>query len=331
MVVGLPRLVRRTQECAADIARLERIVNAPRRNVLQFALLLRGDTRIFGPEEIVPHRSQVGVSLQIVDLENTFGTGLLRRQVPDCRVGNRRKFGELAQVPGGGQLLDRLSEQCRFRTGEVLVAGLLQQGLSPKGPCSGFADLAACRSGLHVGQGAFGHVLQVVENGLVDFGLGPTVVVGPHLLRAFEFFQYQWHVAPLGHQPVIGQRAQEPRLGLIRVAGRRRGVAHIAQVGKERVGPRNDFVKLRIAVVDVDVLRGERIIVELVGDAAVGAAAGHDGRIGAHIGKIVIVIGNITLRQQRIDAVERRDDVILGGVVVAGRYRIRVIFVEKTA
>ena len=68
-------------------------------------------------------------------------------------------------------------------------------------------------------------------------------------------------------------------------------------MGEERIGPRDDFVQLRITVIYIDILLGKRIIVELVGNAAVGAAARHDGRIGAHIGEIVVVVGDITLCQ----------------------------------
>ena len=88
-------------------------------------------------------------------------------------------------------------------------------------------------------------------------------------------------------------------------------------MSEERIGARNDLVQLRITVVNIDILLGKRIIVELIGNAAVGAAVGYDGRIGAHIGKIVIVIGNITLRQRGVDAVKRCDNVLFGSIVIA--------------
>ena len=121
----------------------------------------------------------------------------------------------------------------------------------------------------------------------------------------------------LGYQPVVRQSAQEPGFGFIRIAGRRSSITDIPQMSEERIGARNDLVQLRITVVNIDILLGKRIIVELIGNAAVGAAAGYDGRIGAHIGKIVIVIGNITLRQRGVDAVKRCDNVLFGSIVIA--------------
>lgn len=128
----------------------------------------------------------------------------------------------------------------------------------------------ALRCGLHVGQRAAEHEVEVGEDRLVDLALRTAVVVGLHLVLGLELGQDQGHVAPLGHQMEIGQRAQEADFGFVGVARVAVGIAHVVQMREQRVGPRNGLKELRVAVVYVGVLLGERIVVELVRNAAVG-------------------------------------------------------------
>lgn len=88
---------------------------------------------------------------------------------------------------------------------------------------------------------------------------------------------------------------------------------------------------LRVAVVYVGVLLGERIVVELVGNAAVGAAVRHGRVMRADVGEVVVVRVVVALRERRIDAVERGDDVGFGLVEVADRRGVGVVFVEESA
>ena len=102
-------------------------------------------------------------------------------------------------------------------------------------------------------------------------------------------------------------------------------------MSEERIGARNDLVQLRITVVNIDILLGKRIILELIGNAAVGAAVRHGRVMRADVGEVVVVRVVVALRERRIDAVERGDDVGFGLVEVADRRGVGVVFVEESA
>ena len=331
MVVGYARNGRLAQVVLAHVLLGEGVVDAFGGHVLHQAHLVRGDAGFAGTEEVVPSGAEVGVVLDVVDLENVLGAGLLRGEVPDRVVGDVGQFAERPQVPCGGELFDGRSERRRLLGGEILVAGVLQFGLAVERPRGGLACTAALRCGLHVGQRAAEHVVEVGEDRLVDLALRTAVVVGLHLVLGLEFGQDQGHVAPLGHQMEIGQRAQEADFGFVGVARVAVGIAHVVQMREQRVGPRNGLEELRVTVVHVGVLLGKRIVVELVGNAAVGAAVRHGRVMRADVGEVVVVRVVVALRERRIDAVERGDDVGFGLVEVADRRGVGVVFVEESA
>ena len=190
----------------------------------------------------------------------------------------------------------------------------MQSRLAVKRQRSGLAGPAALRSGLEIGQRAVQHAIEIVEDRqhlgrLVDLRFGATVVVGRHLVLRIQTFQHQRHVPPLRDQMEIGQRTDETRFGLVGVARLGGGIGHVVEVGKQRIDSRNAFEQLRIAVVDVLVLLGERIVVELIGNAAAGSAVGHDGHVCPHVGEIVVVLVVVALRERLINPVERGFDV----------------------
>ena len=73
---------------------------------MHLADLVRGDTGRAGAELVVPDRTQIGISLYVVDLEDALGAGFLRGKVPNLAVGNFRQFAEGAHIPYRGEFLD---------------------------------------------------------------------------------------------------------------------------------------------------------------------------------------------------------------------------------